>query len=178
VYKISGPVISEAYTHNNFDLIEEIYKRSSLNHFIIGGLILCGIIANLNNLMHLLPPEYANIEWVIIIIGAGYLFQLLSGLNGGIILNSDYYRYDFLFTSIFIATAIGLNYWLIPIYDITGAAVATACAIIFYNLMKVIFVQICFVMQPYQWQMIPVFIIGAVTLIITFQIPFIANPLC
>lgn len=175
VYKISGPVISDAFSKDDYDLIEEIYHRSALNHLIIGGFIFCGIITNLHNLMLLLPPEYANVEWVIIVIGGGYLFQLLTGLNGGIILNSDAYRFDFLFTSIFIAAAIVLNYWLIPVYGILGAAIATACAIIFYNLLKVIFVKIHFSMQPFQWQMIPVFLIGALTLWLVSLIPLIVN---
>ncbi len=175
VYKISGPVISDAFADNNFDLIEEIYKRSSLNQLIIGGLLLCGIIANLNNLMALLPPEFSGTALVVVIIGAGYLFQLLTGLNGGIILNSEHYRYDFLFTSLFITTAIVLNYLLIPVYGIVGAAIATACAIGFYNLLKVVFVWLRFSMQPFQWQMLSVFITGAITLFISFQIPLMVN---
>lgn len=175
VYKISGPVISDAFTNKNIELIEEIYKRSALNQLIIGGLLLCGIIANLQNITNLLPPEYGDITLVAVIIGGGYLFQLLTGLNGGIILNSEHYRYDFLFTSLFILTAIILNYLLIPIYGIVGAAIATACAIVFYNLLKVVFVEIKFSIQPFQWQMLSVFIIGALTLFITFKIPLIAN---
>lgn len=175
VNKISNPVISDAFKNQNMLLVEDIYRRSALNHLIIGSLILCGIIANLDNLMHVLPPEYADIEWVVIIIGGGYLFQLFTGLNSSIILNSDAYKFDFLFTSIFIATAITLNYILIPLYGIMGAAVATTCAIIFYDLMKVIFVQLRFSMQPFQWKMIPVFIIGASILLVSYYIPLMAN---
>ncbi len=175
VYKISGPVISDAFEKGDFNLIENIYHRSSLNQFIIGGLIFCGIAANLNNLMNLLPDEYSGTALVVIIIGAGYLFQLICGLTTGIILNSKQYRYNFLFTSLLIITAIVLNYLLIPIYGITGAAIGTAGAIVFYNLLKVIFIRIRFSMQPLQWNMLPVLLIGAVTLWVTFQIPLIGN---
>ncbi len=175
VYKISGPVISDAFNNDNFKLIEDIYRRSSLNQFIIGGLILSCIIANLDNLMNLLPPEYGGTALIVIIIGSGYLFQLLTGLTSGIILNSKYYRFHFWFTAIFIVTAIILNYLFIPAYGITGAAIGTAGAIVLYNLLKVIFIWIRFSIQPLEWSMLPVLIIGAIILWLTFQIPFIGN---
>lgn len=175
INKISSPVISDAFTNNDFGLIKEIYLRSSLNQLIIGGLLLCAIIANVDNLMYLLPDEFAHGSLVIIIIGAGYLFRLLTGLNTSIILHSNYYRYNLLFTSIFILTAIILNYFLIPLYGITGAAIATAGAITLHNLLKFGFIWFRFSMQPLQWRMVPVLIIGTLTMWITFQIPLMVN---
>lgn len=175
VYKISGPVISDAFNNNDYNLIKDIYHRSSLNQFIIGGLLFCGILANLDNLMNMLPPEYSGAALVVIIIGAGYLFNLGTGINGGIILNSKYYRFNFWGMLVFVITVIVLNYWLIPIYGITGAAIGTASAIILFNLLKVIFIWLRFSMQPFQWHMLSILLIGGFTLWISFLIPFMAN---
>lgn len=175
IYKISSPIIADAFEAKNFELIEKIYHRSSLNQIIAGGLLFCGVVANLDNLMHLLPPEYSGGALVIIIIGAANIFDMATGINGAIILNSDHYRFDLYSMLILIATTIFLNYLLIPIYGIVGAAIGTASAIFIYNSLKVSYVWINFSMQPFEWKMLSVIFIGSLTLFLSFQIPLIAN---
>ncbi len=175
IYKISAPVISNAFKEKDFALIKDIYKQSSLNQFIGGGLLFCGVIANLENLMNLLPPAYSGTAAVIVIIGAAYLAGMATGLSTGIIINSKYYRFNLWVTLILIMVAVILNYLLIPVYGIVGAAIGTASAIIFFNLLKLIFIWLRFSMQPFQWQMLAVLAIGALTMFISFQIPFLGN---
>lgn len=175
IYKISSPVIADAFKEKNYDLIERIYHRSSLNQIIAGGLLFCGVIANLGNLMSMLPPEYAGGALVIIIIGAANVFDMSTGVDGAIILNSEHYRFDLYSTLVLIAITIILNYLLIPIYGIVGAAIGTASAILTYNLLKLAFIWIRFEMQPFRWKMLYVLVVGALTLLIIFQMPVILN---
>jgi O-antigen/teichoic acid export membrane protein len=175
IYKISSPVIADAFKEKDYDLIEQIYNRSSLNQIIAGGLLFCGVIANLDNLMSMLPPEYAGGALVIIIIGAANIFDMATGVDGAIILNSDHYRFDLYSTLILILLTVVLNYFLIPIYGIMGAAIGTAAAVIVYNGMKVTFIWVRFNMQPFQWRIIYILLIGAITLISIFQVPLIFN---
>lgn len=175
IYNISSPIIADAFKENKLTLIEDIYKRSSLNQLIAGGLLFCGIIANLDNLMQMLPPEYAGGSVVIVLISAAYLFDMTTGLNGAIILNSDHYRFDLYSTLFLIVLTAGLNYLLIPDYGILGAAIGTATAIFFYNLLKVIFVAIVFDMQPFKASMSIILIIGGAIIWANSQIGLIAN---
>ena len=171
IYKISSPVIANAFKEEDFSLIEKIYHRSSLNQIIAGGLLFCGVIANLQNLMNLLPPEYSGGTLVIIIIGAANIFDMATGINGAIILNSEHYRFDLYSTLVLIVLTIILNYLLIPIYGIVGAAIGTASAILVYNGLKVLYVWIRFSMQPFMWRMLVVILIGGLTLFLVSRIP-------
>lgn len=175
VYKISASIISSAFKDEDHELIQDIYKRSSLNQIIGGGLLFCGVIANLDNLMSLLPEAYAGGAIVIIIIAAANLFDMSTGLNSAIILNSKHYRFDLYSTIFLIIITVLLNYLLIPEYGILGAAIGTATAIFLYNSIKVIFVWIRLSMQPFEWQMLFVIAIGALILFLSFQVDTIGN---
>lgn len=175
IYNISSPIIADAFKEKNYAFINDIYKRSSLNQLLGGGLLFCGILANLDNLMRMLPPEYAGGSLVIILIASAYLFDMTTGLNGAIILNSERYRFDLYSTLFLIAITITLNYLLIPDYGILGAAIGTTVAISLYNLMKVIFVAVVFDMQPFRVSMLPILLIGAIILILNYQVGLIVN---
>jgi O-antigen/teichoic acid export membrane protein len=175
IYKISSPVIADAFKERNFDLIEQIYKRSSLNQVLAGGLLFCGVIASLYNLMDILPKEYSGGAMVIIIIGLANMFDMVTGINGAIILNSKHYRFDFYSTVLLIIITVILNYLLIPIYGIVGAAIGTGTAIIMYNTLKLFYVWLRFSMQPFQWKMLLIVFVGILSLIIAYIIPHPAN---
>lgn len=147
--KIAPSVVAKHLKEKNYDEIERIYKSSSINQMVPGLLIFIGVVANLHNLNDILPDAYASASPVIIIIGISKLIDMTAGINGAIILNSKYYRFDLISMIILIIFSISLNYWLIPILGMTGAAIATATSLFLYNLIKGIYVWIKFKMQPF-----------------------------
>lgn len=170
VHKISASIISNAFKNEDHDLIADIYKRSSLNQIIGGGLLFSGIIANIDNLMGLLPEAYAGGAMVIVLIAAANLFDMATGLNGTIILHSKHYRFDLYSTIFLIFVTVTLNYLLIPRYGMIGAAIGTASSIFLYNLIKVFFVWIRLSMQPFEWKIFYVIGIGTMVLFLSFQV--------
>ncbi|HEX6983248.1 MAG TPA: oligosaccharide flippase family protein [Balneolaceae bacterium] len=175
ISKIAVPLLAGMIKNKKYDEIESLYKRTSLNQIIAGSLLFVGIWANMHNLMYLLPPEYDGIQWVVIIIGAAKLFGMATGVNGGIIINSKYYRFDLYTNILLIFLTITTNYLLIPPYGIVGAATATALSIFIYNFIKVVFVEVKFSMQPFQWNALAVLLIAAGCLLLSFQIPYLYN---
>lgn len=175
IYEISSPLIADAFKAKDYNLIEDIYHRSSLNQILAGGLLFCGIVANIDNLMDILPAEYSGGAIVVIVIGAANVFDMATGLNGAIILNSKHYRFDLYSTLFLVAITIVLNYLLIPIYGILGAAIGTATAVLTYNSLKVFYVWWRLSMQPFEWRMLYVLAVGCATLLIVFQIPTIVG---
>lgn len=149
VGKIAPTLLAKHLKEENFGEIERIYKSSSLNQLIPGLLIYIGVWANLDNLMHILPDEYSSAAFVILIIGFAKLIDMAAGVNGSIILNSEYYRFDFTSMIFLVCISIGLNYVFIPNYGIAGAATATAISIFLYNLIKGIYVWVKFRIQPF-----------------------------
>ena len=173
--KIASPILADMLKAKKFKSVETLYQRTALNQLLAGSLIYIGIWANLHNLKDLLPADYAGIYWVVVIIGLANLFNMATGVNGKIIINSRHYRFDLYTNIMLVILTIATNYLLIPIYGIVGAATATALSIFFYNIVKFAFVWIKFDMQPFRWNAAAIVGIAAVCLYISEQIPYMVN---
>ncbi|MFP8490140.1 lipopolysaccharide biosynthesis protein [Gracilimonas sp. Q87] len=167
--KIAPAVVAKHLKEKNYDEIERIYKSSSINQMVPGLLIFVGVVANLHNLNEILPEAYASASSVIIIIGISKLIDMTAGINGAIILNSKYYRFDLVSMLILIIFSITLNYWLIPALGITGAAIATAASLFLYNLIKGTYVWIKFSMQPFSPKILMLIGLSSIVLWISLQ---------
>lgn len=168
--KIAPSLISKNLKENNLRKVEKIYKSASLNQLIAGFLVFIGIWGNLDNLMEILPENYASAVWVIIVVGLSKLFDMAAGNNGAIILNSKYYKFNLYAIGFLVFISIGLNYWLIPILGIMGAAIATAISLFLYNILKGVFIWLKFRMQPLSPKLIIVFALSAIILWGSLQI--------
>jgi len=175
ITKIASPILADLLKAKDYPAIDDLYKRTALNQLIAGSLFYAGIWANLHNVIDLLPEEYSEIYWVVVIIGMAKLFNMATGVNGTIIINSRYYRFDLYTNILLVILTIFTNVLLIPVFGITGAAIATAISIFIYNLIKFIFVWIKFSMQPFQWSALIVLLIAAICLGISEQIPYLNN---
>lgn len=175
IVKISFPVISNSFKNNDIDNIRDVYKKTSLNQYLIGMLIYVGVLANMNNLFAMLPQEYAAGAIVIIIIGFGNLFDMMTGANGQIIISSPNYRFDFYSSLMIITVAIVLNFILIPLYGIVGAASATAVSIIIGNITRVSYVWIKFKLQPFSPKLVGITLLGLTLYLISIQISELDN---
>ena len=173
--KIAPSVVAKHLKEKNYDEIERIYKSSSINQMVPGLLIFIGVVANLHNLNDILPDAYASASPVIIIIGLSKLIDMTAGINGAIILNSKYYRFDLISMIILIIFSISLNYWLIPILGMTGAAIATATSLFLYNLIKGIYVWIKFKMQPFSSRILVLIGFSSILLFGSLQTTYFDN---
>ncbi|SMO83324.1 lipopolysaccharide biosynthesis protein [Gracilimonas mengyeensis] len=173
--KIAPSLVAKYIKEKKMGEVEKIYKSSSINQMIPGFLIFVGVVANIHNLNDILPAEYASASSVIVVIGISKLIDMSAGINGSIILNSKYYRFDLISMLFLILFSVGLNYWLIPLLGITGAAIATAASLFLYNLIKGIYVWIKFRMQPLSSKMLIVILLSLAILWGSLQIDRIGN---
>lgn len=149
LYRIATGVVAESFRNNELEEINSMYKKSCNSQLTIGLLLFIGIWCNIDNIMALLPAEYAAGRYVILFISAGYLVDMGTGINNVILLTSKHYYYDSFFMFFIVAVTIAANYLLIPIYGITGSAIATAITIAAYNLLRWLFLYFKYQMQPY-----------------------------
>ena len=103
---------------------------------LIGGLLLVGIIANINDLLSLLPTPYHQEATVAVIACVGAFLNVATGVNTSILFSSEKYIYGTYLLFILLITAVTLNIILIPMYGITGAALATVISSVIYNGIK------------------------------------------
>lgn len=177
VAQISMPIISKAFSTNNYEEIKIIYSKSSINNLIIGSFLFIGIWVNLDNIYSLIPNSevYSLGKWVVLIIGAGKLLDMMAGLNGEIIVMSKHYRVNVYLVVLLTVFTISANYILIPIYGLEGAAIGSSLALLFFNGSKFGFLYWKENIQPFSFQTIKVLAIAILSLLVGLYSPEISN---
>jgi len=175
ISKIALPLISEEFENNNLNEIGKIYKQTSLNQYLFGLLLFIGVVANIDNFFMLLPEEYATGSIVIFVIGTANLINMITGSCSQIVICSPFYRFGLYFSVLLVILTITLNFWLIPIYGILGAAIATATSISLTNIIKVLFIWMKLKIQPLDIKSFYLTIIGALALSVSYLIPVVDN---
>lgn len=149
MHQILMPLSAKYLNDRDFESLADLYKRSSLNLFIVGGFIFLIILLNINQLYMLIPEEYNVGLYVVILISIAKLYDSILGSNNAILFNSDYYRVVLILGILLVILMIILNVIFIPLYGINGAALATFIAIFIYNSIKLFFVYKKFKIQPF-----------------------------
>ena len=149
MHQITHPLTAEILNHKEDTRLKSLYQKSSLTLFIVSGMIFLLIIMNLPDLYAFLPENYRGGFLVVFLIGLCRVFDALLGNNNAILFNSRYYRTILLYGVLLAVITIVLNVIFIPIYQTTGAALATFIAISLYNTAKLHFVWKKFRMLPF-----------------------------
>ncbi|NMH88186.1 oligosaccharide flippase family protein [Flavivirga sp. Y03] len=149
MHQILLPLSAKYLNEKDFDALEDLYKKSSLNLYIISGFIFLLIILNINQLYYIIPEEFSGGLFVVFIIGLSRLYDAFLGSNNAILFNSDYYRMVLFFGVVLVILMIVLNMVFIPLLGINGAALATSLAIFAYNSIKLLFVYRKFKIHPF-----------------------------
>ena len=149
MHQITSPITAKFLNDRNYDELKVLYKKSSLNLFIISGLIFVLILLNINQLYLLISEEFRGGLLVVLVVGIAKLSDNVIGNNNAILFNSDYYRIALTLGAFLALMTIIFNMILIPKYGIDGAAFATFLAIVIYNVAKLGFVYSKFRMSPF-----------------------------
>ena len=176
MHQILLPLSAKYLNDRNFDALENLYKRSSLNLFIVGGFIFLLIILNINQLYHIIPKEFSGGLFVVFIISIAKLYDALLGSNNAILFNSDYYRIVLFLGVILVIIMVLLNILFIPLLGINGAAIATFLAIFTYNSIKLFFVYKKFKIIPFTMYTLKIGILIFVCVLLFYFWEFPFNP--
>ena len=125
MHQILLPLSAKYLNDKDFESLSDLYKRSSLNLFIVSGFIFLLIVLNINQLYFFIPEEYSVGLYVVLLISVAKLYDALLGSNNAILFNSDYYRMVLVLGVVLVVLMIVLNIFLIPLYGINGAALAS-----------------------------------------------------
>lgn len=176
IERIASAKIAQAFAVNNLEEIKEIYYRSVRVLFLFGGFLAVCIITNIHDFLSLMKPEFAAAAGVTIILSIGSIVNMATGVNSPIIINSSKYIWGVFFLSILLVVSVFLNMFLIPIYEIEGAAIATGIASTLYNFMKFIYIWKKFGMQPYAMHTVKTIVIIGTALFVGIFMAFPENP--
>ncbi|MDY0781167.1 lipopolysaccharide biosynthesis protein [Tenacibaculum sp. IB213877] len=163
--QILQPLTSQSLNENNSVEVENLYKKSSINLLLIGGLFFLLVNCNISELFRIMPEKgYAGGELVVLMISSMKLYTMFLGNNTSIIGNSQFYR-----ITLPIGVGMALSVYLLNrlFYfnlemSTDGLALSTLVTIFIFNTYKIWFVKKKFGMTPFtdkSWQMIAVIIV-------------------
>lgn len=148
--QIINPITAKEINNNNMEEVGNLYRKSSLNLLIIGGLLFLLINLNIGDLYRIInKPEYSVGIYIVLIISISELIKLSLGTNGAILTNSRYYKMLFYYSIGMAVSVIVLNRILIETMGIQGAALATLLVVAVFSLLKVAYVKARLKMQPF-----------------------------
>lgn len=148
--QITSPITAKAMNENNMVEVEDLYKKTSLNLLIIGGLLFLLINININDVYAIIDkPEFSNGVWIVLIISCAKLVELSLGTGNAILVNSKYFKIYFYLSIAMAVSVILLNKWLIQLIGINGAALATFIVVFMYSIVKIVYILAKIKIQPF-----------------------------
>jgi len=173
INQISGPIISKAWEENDLDEIAMIYKKSSANLFLLGGLVFLLIWYGLDDVISFSrdPSTFPHARMIFLLLASGKLFDMLTSVNSHIIILSKDYKVNLFFLLFLGGLNVVLNARLIPIHGIVGAAMATAISLFMFNLMKLAFIYFRFGLQPFSIANLKSLVLIALFLVLYHVLP-------
>lgn len=154
IAEISFPVIRKLILRDQWDQIQDVYHKSSISQSLLGLVAFSVIWFSSDDIFQLMPngSQYAQGKYVILFVGIGMLFDLMTGVNRQIIEASKVYRYNLMVNILLSVLAIALNLILIPKYGIIGAAIASMSSLVIVNLLMILIVFFYFKIWPFSMQ--------------------------
>ena len=151
--QIINPITAREINMNNMTEVESLYRKSSMNLLIIGGLLFLLINININEVYAIInKPEYTVGSYVVVVISVSELIKLSLGTNGAILTNSRYYRMLFYYAIGMAVSVVILNRILIDAMGIQGAALATLAVVTVFSMLRVLYLRSRMNMQPFTYR--------------------------
>jgi O-antigen/teichoic acid export membrane protein len=150
--QILQPLTSKSLNEFNNKEVENLYKKSSINLFLVGGLFFLLVNCGVSELFKIMPDKgYGGGELVVLMISAAKLYTMFLGSNGAIISNSKFYK-----ITLPLAVGMSLSVYLLNKlfyfnlnFGTDGLALATLITILSFNTVKLWFVHHKFKITPF-----------------------------
>lgn len=163
--QILQPLTSKSLNEANTNEVENLYKKSSINLFLVGGLFFLLINCSVQELFKLMPEKgYAGGEYVVLMISLAKLYVMLMGSNGAILVNSKFYKITLplgIGSALTVYLLNKLFYYNLD-FGTNGLALATLITWFMFNTFKIIFVHRKFKIHPFSketWQLMAILIV-------------------
>jgi len=148
--QIATPITAKAINNNKFEEVKDIYKSSSVNQLLAGGLLFLLINLNVVDLYAIIgKPEYATGVLIVLMISIAKLVELAMGTNIAILSNSKFYSVYFYLSLAMAISVIVLNKWLITLFGNNGAALSTLIVVVVFVVIRILYVKRKLKMQPF-----------------------------
>lgn len=148
--QIYKPVISGLISENRLIELKNVYKQISKWFFMINSFgFLCMILFGMDIISILFPKAYSVAPAAFFILATGHFINSITGPDGTTLEAFGATKLMMINSLVMLAVNVLLDYLLIPIYGLTGAAIATASAVTSWHLLGLLEVYILYKLQPF-----------------------------
>ena len=155
--------------------IEELYRKTAVTQFFLGGAIFVIMWSSLDNFYSLQREVYADGKMVFLCLGISRVISLMFGVNHQIINITKFYKFDTYSSLVLAIFTILSNIIMIKYYGLEGAAIATAVSLVIFNIIRSYFLYNKLCIQPFGRENVMVLLILLVGLGIGLIIPKLSN---
>ncbi|MBU1642565.1 flippase [bacterium] len=141
INSMAAPKFAEFYSKNDMNSLQHVVTHSSRLIFWTSLPILIVSIVFPQQLLGIFGEEFKSASWALIILSIGQFVNAVSGSVGYILQmtgKEKVFQYIILASMVLNIT---FNYWLIPLYGIEGAALASAISLVVWNFYSVVYIN-------------------------------------
>ncbi|MCA1762591.1 MAG: polysaccharide biosynthesis C-terminal domain-containing protein [Cryomorphaceae bacterium] len=141
----------QLWAQKDMNALNSLYHKTSQNQLIIAGFVYVSLLSVMPVAFEIMPngTTFSAGYLVVVWLGLAHFTQLGFGDSGRILYYSDKYRYNFYFTTLMLIMVVGLNWYFIPKYGLSGAGFATFLSQLFLNIIRWHFLKRHFALQPF-----------------------------
>ncbi|WP_298263980.1 lipopolysaccharide biosynthesis protein [uncultured Lutibacter sp.] len=176
--QITTSIIAKKMNENKLFEVGKLYKQTSINLLVIGGLLFLLINLNVEDLYLLInKPEFTKGISIVLIISLAKLMELAFGTGNAILVNSKYYKIFFYLSLAMAITVVVLNNWLIQLIGIKGAALSSLIVVVLYTIIKIGYINLKFNIKPFSLQTVKLLCLISCIFILFYFWNFSFHPL-
>lgn len=173
--KISSTIIADAWKDNDLKTIDDIYFKSSINQLFAALLLFILMVTNLHNIFKILPPQYSDGEWVIILIALSNLIVASTGVSVQIIGTSHKYKIQTYSMGVLVLLVVIFYTIFIPLWGMVGAALGSLLSVSGASLLRVFYLKRNMNLFPYRMIHLKCVAIGILAFVPGKIIPVLDN---
>jgi O-antigen/teichoic acid export membrane protein len=163
------PIISDLYNRNEFRQLEKLYKTVTRWIVSLNLVLLILLILFSKRIMGIFGSEFTSGWLVLVVLSSVHLVDYSTGgaLVGYVLQMSGKQDIELVNALVMLITNVALNFWLIPIYGILGAAIATGASYAVINIARLVEVYMLLRIHPYDTNYHKPFVAGFVVILLS-----------
>ncbi len=170
---ISTPLAAEAMKEGNVEKAQQLYKQVSVHQMLASTVLLLIVWINLDNIFAIIPngEKFAEGRWAVLFLGLSKVVYGTLNFGNTLISFSKYYYWTLFFTFILMGISIATNLYFIPIFGLSGAALASLITVLLSYAYQQYIVQVKIKTNPFTWAHLRIVAILCALFALNFLIP-------
>lgn len=157
-----APMVSKLVERERIPELEDLYKTTARWSLIASAPIFLVMATLSRQFLSIFGPAFAVGGPALTILALTTVFNISTGSCGTVLMMAGYPRYSAVNELIKLALVIGIAYGTVPLWGLTGAAIATAAGVVIVNTLRVVQVWHHLRVHPFDWSLLKIAGAGAV----------------